>query len=82
MALDCRNSLRLYLDTDHTTHTGDEVINTENYRFPWGQYKGRTYNEILEIDPQYIYWCWHSLPEFHLAADDLKALIIVVESAE
>ena len=58
------------------------MIDAENYRFPWGQYKGRTYNEILEIDPQYIYWCWQNLGEFHLNDHDLKTLLATLESTE
>ena len=54
------------------------VIDTENYKFDFGQYYGYTYKEILKIDPAYIKWCYLSLGQFELSTPDTEELVKAV----
>lgn len=52
------------------------MINTEDYVFDFGMYAGRTYKEILKVDPDYIRWCLHTFHHagFEISDDDKEEL--------
>ena len=52
-----------YADFDLRAHTNNELLNKrviafikERQIFSFGKYRGRTFSDILESDPQYMYW--------------------------
>lgn len=40
----------------------------DKHRFNFGKYKGHTWNQVADINPNYIHWCirnvaWFTIPE-------------------
>jgi len=46
------------------------TIDTEEYTFTFGKYKGEFFVDIIEKDPCYIQWCMESIDWFTLSPDD------------
>jgi len=49
-------------------------MNTSNYTFNFGKYKGKPYNEVLGLNPHYIYWCHQNVEWFELSENDFTIL--------
>lgn len=46
------------------------LIDTDEYTFEFGKYKGQFYGDVLDIDPWYIKWCNESIEWFKLADNE------------
>lgn len=42
------------------------MMYSKNICLPFGQYKGLTVNEIIELDPKYLLWCMKNVKDFDL----------------
>lgn len=42
-------------------------------KIAFGKHEGKTIQEILDCDAQYIYWCINNLESFGISADAMKA---------
>lgn len=45
-----------------------------NSTFTFGKFKGKTLNEVIEIQPSYIDWCAINLGHFCIAYEDMKKI--------
>ena len=58
---------------DISKHT---KISLDDQPLPFGKYKGKTPNEVLEIDPQYLVWFYENVDGEYITKKTYKYAII------
>lgn len=50
------------------------IFNSIADTFDFGKHKNESMSDILERDPEYLYWCANNIPQFHLSEEAISEI--------